>query len=418
MTLPVEEPMDLPSPAPVSPPSAPDAVWPSRWWFVLIAILTLLLVQLFRDPASTEQMLFGWLYFPVQTIPKMTADWPTAILGLISAGLFVPGLHWTVRWFIQPSGPDGLTRQWSWRASAGVSLLLVLLFCAGTAMVGMTHQFVWLLTGKRSVPSSLSPEAPPVGLWSLASDAHTKSTEGFNLKSTAMAFQSVEDVYRALPPGGTMDRSGRLLHGWPIFLSGYLTFAIHDRDGGPVSFDRSRPWNDPVNAPYFRCAISEFINPALPGPRFDKDGFGLCHVAGNAHVLPVQVVETQTKDRFGWEDSPRQGPTKDQRQSSADDQSNTILLGTVAQRITPWGYPANVRNPAKGVNRDPEGFGGPAHWNGAMFVLRDGRVRFVSNAIDPKLLETMGSPPPGDARTTESPPPRPSPQSEKESKRP
>lgn len=418
MTLPLEEPMDLPSSAPVSRKPVPDEVWPSRWWFVLIAFLTLLLIQLFRDPASTEQMLLGWLYFPVQSIPKMTADWPTALLGLICAGLFVPGLHGTIRWFLQPSEPGGPARQWSWRASAGISLVLMLLFCAGTAMVGMSHHLVWLMTGKRSIPSSLSPEARPYGLWSWANNPRAKSTESSNLKSIGIALQNVEDVYSALPPGGTMDRSGRLLHGWPIFLTGYLTFAVYERDGGPVSFDRSRPWNDPVNAPYFRCAISEFINPALPGPRFDKDGFGLCHVAGNSYVLPVQVVETQTKDRFGWEDSPRRKSANQQRLRIDDDQSNTILLGTVAQRITPWGYPVNVRDPAKGINRYPEGFGGPAQWKGAMFVMRDGSVRFVSNAIDPKLLETMGSSPPNDATTAESPQQPRSTNSEKESKRP
>lgn len=382
MMPPPDEPTGPPSIESVTSETGSGTGEPSRWWFVGIGLLVVLLIQLVRDPVSVEQLLLGWLYFPARTIPAMTVDWPTATLGLICTGLFVPVLHWTIRWLIERSGTGGPLPHWTWRSTGSVSLVLALLFCAGTAMVGATHQFVWLITGKPGAASSA--DSRPVGFGAWAMEGRRKSQEQGNLKFIGMGFQGARESYRTLPPGGTMDQKGRLLHGWPIFLSYYMTYAPYDPDGGPVSFDRSLPWNDPANAKYFRCGIPEYINPALPGPQFDNEGFGLCHVAGNVRVLPVQVVETQTKDRFGWEDS--------SKREQEGGQSNTLLVGTVAQRIKPWGYPANVRDPAKGINRDPNGFGGPAQWNGAMFVMQDGSVRFISNAVDPNVLRQMGNP--------------------------
>jgi hypothetical protein len=384
MTAPLDESTGQPSTDSVSSAVVSGTGKPSRWWYFGIGFLVILLIQLVRDPASVEQLLLGWLYFPARTIPAMTVDWPTATLGLICTGLFVPVLHWTIRWLIERSHTDGPRFLWTWRATGSVSLVLALLFCSGTAMVGATHQFVWLITGKPSAGSSTSGNTRPVGLWSWAMEGRGKSQEQNNLKFIGIGFQNAREAYRTLPPGGTMDKNGRLLHGWPIFLSYYMSYAPYDPDGGAVSFDRSLPWNHPSNAEYFRCGITEYINPALPGPQFDIDGFGLCHVAGNVHVLPLQVVESQTKDRFGWENPPKMEPE--------GGQSNTLLIGTVAQQIKPWGHPANVRDPAKGINRHPNGFGGPAQWNGAMFVMQDGSVRFVSDSIDPDVLRRMGDP--------------------------
>jgi prepilin-type processing-associated H-X9-DG protein len=51
----------------------------------------------------------------------------------------------------------------------------------------------------------------------------------------------------------------------------------------------------------------------------------------------------------------------------------------------------NWRDANLGINRSPEGFGAP--WTGgAHFLMADGSARFVSENIDPKLLEAIATP--------------------------
>jgi prepilin-type processing-associated H-X9-DG protein len=131
-------------------------------------------------------------------------------------------------------------------------------------------------------------------------------------------------------------------------------------------------------------------------PFFDEQGFGLAHIAGNVHVLPVGKLK-RTEIKIGNKDRvpmPELHETQQTLNFSAvtDGASNTILIGTVAQRFKPWGHPVNVRDPSRGINKSPDGFGGPASWNGAMFSFCDGHTAFMSNKIDPRVLEQLATP--------------------------
>ena len=56
------------------------------------------------------------------------------------------------------------------------------------------------------------------------------------------------------------------------------------------------------------------------------------------------------------------------------------LLGEVGAGFKPWGHPANWRDPAKGLNQSPEGFGSPSP-GGANFLFADGSVRWTKETI-------------------------------------
>ena len=75
-----------------------------------------------------------------------------------------------------------------------------------------------------------------------------------------------------------------------------------------------------------------------------------------------------------------------------DGTSSTILLGTVGEQFKPWGHPANVRDPALGINRSPQGFGGPPGWNGAMFLMCDGSVKFLRDDTDLSVMKALATP--------------------------
>ena len=70
----------------------------------------------------------------------------------------------------------------------------------------------------------------------------------------------------------------------------------------------------------------------------------------------------------------------------------TNAFGEVNANFSPWGRPMNVRDPARGINRGPYGFGGAPGSGGAHFAMADGSVRFVSEKISPAVLKALATP--------------------------
>jgi prepilin-type processing-associated H-X9-DG protein len=82
--------------------------------------------------------------------------------------------------------------------------------------------------------------------------------------------------------------------------------------------------------------------------------------------------------------------------SITDGPANTILAGEINSNFTPWGHPVNWRDPAKGLNQVPDGFGGPPSRNGVTFLMADGSVRFLHNRTSPEVLKALSTPAAGD----------------------
>lgn len=366
------------------PPPGLRVSFSLRELLIVIGIIAALISLLIGGPL--EQLLFGWLYFPFRVLPQITVDWPSAILGLVSMAIFCTGLHVTIRWFLQQTAP----RAWPLRVTLVIAASLVLMFAAGTAMVGATHQSLWLAFGKGG-------EGQPVRTTGLlgggvfgAREAARQSQQRNRMREIGNAFENTEEMAKRTPPGGMMTRDGTLLHGWAICVIDYLNFM-------PVqSVNYSLPWNEPPNDKLYRCGIPNFINLSIPGPYFDEAGYGLSHVAGNLHVLPIHAVDlseasppTDIFKRF--ESLGRSSPSR-HRSDITDGTSNTLLIGTVGAGFKPWGHPANLRDPAAGINRGPQSFGGPPHWRGAMFLMCDGSVRMLSETTDPQVLKALATP--------------------------
>jgi hypothetical protein len=353
-----------------------------RWWIAAAIVFVALICWLGWD---IEHLLLGWIYFPLRTLPRMTVDWPSLAVGAVGLVLFALLLHFTLSWFAAKGNFAG-HQGWCWRSSLVIAGMLLLMFLAGISLVGATHQFVWMQTGRAE---SAQPE-PAVGIISLGRDEANRMQEKNNLKQFGVVLHTYHDTFNALPPGGTMTDDGELLHGWAIMSSIFGMSYYSDE------IDYRVPWNKPPNDRIFKCNLQEFVNPALRGPYFDEQGFGLAHVAGNLHVLPIRKIPAQ-----------RQSASDDQSQVRAylketgqlmsfsdikDGTSTTLLIGTVTENFKPWGHPANVRDPGRGINKSPDGFGGPPSWKGAAFVFCDGSVRQLSEKIDPRVLRQLATP--------------------------
>ena len=341
---------------------------------------------------AAEHLFLGWLYFPLRVLPQVTIDVPAVIVGGLSLAGFVIGIHATARWWLRATAPpDGAQQPWSWRSTIALSMLILLLFAAGTAMVGATHQLVWLIQGGAS--SANRHGKPELGVLESLQESGRKEIVMNHLKEFGMGVANFEDVaHECLPPGGTMASDGTLLHGWATYLMPFLFYSL--------DIDYAVPWNRPPNAQFFQCNLPMFVNPSIPGPYFDADGFGYAHIAGNSHVLPIRRVklEAEKPSENALETLNQLRDELLARGDITDGTANTLLIGTVAENFKPWGHPANLRDPARGIGRSPDGFAGPPAWGGAQFVMCDGSVRFLNNKTDPRVALQLGTPASGDNR--------------------
>jgi hypothetical protein len=320
----------------------------TRWKPALIGGGVLLLCMLARFEAVLE-VLLGWIPFLARVLPRMTVDRGSVVLGCVAVVLFTAGVHAAGRAWWRSAYPEAKPA-WKLRWSLACVGVVFLLFTAGTAVVGITHQLAWLAT---------SPEpfrVPAVDLRPSPS----------NLREIGIGLVNYDDSIDGYPPGKGFRAKGAVPHSWETHILPFMGISHSE-------IDFTAPWNDPRNAPYFQTPLWPFLNQALPGTQLlDDEGYGLSHYAANVWVL---------------------NPAKRMRaQDITDGTVNTLLVGEVNARFQPWGHPVNWRDPARGVNRSPYGFGGAPGAGGAYFVMADASVRFVSDRVSPEVLRALGTP--------------------------
>src|SRR5262249_6799718 len=71
-----------------------------------------------------------------------------------------------------------------------------------------------------------------------------------------------------------------------------------------------------------------------------------------------------------------------------DGTGNTLMVGEASSAGFPWMKPVDVDIEAHPTMGDPVGFGSN-HVGGAQFVMADGAVHFISNAINQKTLDAL-----------------------------
>ena len=301
---------------------------------------------------------FGWIPFLFRVLPRITVDWGSVAVGGVAVVLFCGGIHWIGRaWRRQREGEAPVGRRWKVRWSLAFTLFALVLFAAGTSLVGIVHQVGWLATGREPV---MVPGLKGYSSW----DAVNRMSQVNNLKQIAIGMHGYAGRNDGLlPAGGSFAPDGSMRHSWETML-------LSDIGWYAKGLDLNQPWDAPGNAPIFRCVLPQFINPSSEVTDLtDAHGFGLSHYAANVNVMGANTTIRYPRDL---------------------DTTTTLLIGEVNAGFQPWGHPVNWRDPALGINRSPHGFGGSPSKGGATFLMADGSVQFVSEKVSPEMVRALG----------------------------
>ena len=122
--------------------------------FIALAVILFVLAQVlgFCFIPGTDIALylaFGWIPYLFRVLPQLSVRWDMAVSAAAYAFLLAAGGHLFLRWLYREmkraDAPTETPPVWKWRWTLGGLLVVLLMFAAGTAAVGFTHQTAWLV---------------------------------------------------------------------------------------------------------------------------------------------------------------------------------------------------------------------------------------------------------------------------------
>lgn len=193
-------------------------------------------------------------------------------------------------------------------------------------------------------------------------EAEHRSNSKNNLKQIGLAFHNYHDVFGMFPAGGIVRESDKLeFMSWGISI---LPFVDQARLYN--AYDVNSAWNSPQNQPRTGGPIPVYLN-----PQFKNDGQPVSHYAGSTQLL-------SSNKWMGF-------------RNISDGTSNTFFVGEVSAGFKSWADPTNHRDLSLGLGSAPDKFGG-TFTGGSNILMVDGAVRFLSDKVDPNVLNALATP--------------------------
>lgn len=158
---------------------------------------------------------FGWMFYLYRVLPEIHVDGDGVLTAVVCLGALAFGLQRFL--------------DWPTRRIGTVLGLIVLMFVAGIAVVGIGHQTAWLMT---------SPE--PIVLSGLR-EATRNMQIANDLKQMALAMHNFEEG-KTLPPAARCDSQGHPLLSWRVLILPYL-----EQNALYNEFHLDEPWDSPHN---------------------------------------------------------------------------------------------------------------------------------------------------------------------------
>ncbi len=213
-------------------------------------------------------------------------------------------------------------------------------------------------------------------------EASRRSQSRNNLKQIGRALHNYHDGFGHFPqgthPNGKLKPEQRL--SWQADLLPYLDQAALHRQ---IKFDQA--WDDKSNANVIKIQIPTYLNPQTPTDA--KAGPNMTHYVGLAGLGengPLLPANDRKAGVFAYDRATR-------FQDIVDGATNTIAVIEASKEFGPWaaGGKATVRPLTKQpyIN-GPDGIGS-SFTGGCNALFGDGSVRFLSEKIDPKVMEAL-----------------------------
>jgi len=180
-----------------------------------------------------------------------------------------------------------------------------------------------------------------------------------NLKQIALALQTYESDYGALPPAYTVDTDGQPLHSWRTLILPYL-----EQQSLYEKIDLTKPWDDPVNKEAHETRLSAYQCPSVDCPPN--------HTTYLAVVAPggcFQPIESRTLAEI------------------TDDTTLTLMVVEVdAERDVHWMSPSDTNEQWIMNLGTAEGL---PHPGGVQAACVGGNVLFLSSTLEAETLRAL-----------------------------
>jgi type II secretory pathway pseudopilin PulG len=190
-----------------------------------------------------------------------------------------------------------------------------------------------------------------------------------NLKQIGLAIHNYGVEYRCLPPAFIPDKNGRPMHSWRVLILPYLgEKALYDE------YRFNEPWNSPHNRALAARMPLVFACPSGASPGGSTTSYAMI-------VGPHAVSD---------------GPTARSYRAIKDGLSNTLMVAEAAGAHINWMEPRDIKAEDARFQPGPQRNGSVAwpgisseHACGAHMLLCDGSVQFLSETVDPKILDAL-----------------------------
>ena len=213
-----------------------------------------------------------------------------------------------------------------------------------------------------------------------AREAAHSSQSMNNMKLIALALHNYHDVFRTFPAGTVenddLDVEERL--SWMVSILPYM-------DQAPLynQIDMKEGYESATNSPLLMSAIPTYLNPSIP------EFPGATHYVGIGGITedgPTAKLPSKIAGVFGYNRSTRVADI-------LDGTSNTIMVADSTGISRTWGQggASTIQSfTQQPYINGPDGIGGPNRGK-CCIAMGDGSVRFVSENIDPTIVEALST---------------------------
>jgi hypothetical protein len=219
-----------------------------------------------------------------------------------------------------------------------------------------------------------------------ARTAARRSTSKNNLKQLAIAMHNYHETFREFPPGTHPHEKLKVEE-----RLSWIAKLLPMLDQAPLfeQIDFHGGWDDKENMGSTSISLQVLVNPGVAEP--PKEGVvapthyvGIAGVGEDAPTLPAKHKRAGI---FGYNRATR-------LRDVTDGASNTAMISEASKDFGPWaqGGKSTIRAlTKKPYINGPDGIGGPWSGPGVQIGLADGSVRFISENIDPSVMEALAT---------------------------